>query len=91
MAQVSDHASVSLTFKQPDQGEGDKAMRELVASLGEAFVSAFTPEEMAAKLTQHGFAAHEFLTPERAKAEYFTPPRSDLAVPRRSGIVYAAL
>lgn len=89
MAKVSDHASVSLTFKQPDQGQGDKAMRELVAALGEAFVSVFTPEEMAEKLTAHGFARQDFLTPEQAAAEYFTPPIS-LPAPRRGGVVYAA-
>jgi methyltransferase (TIGR00027 family) len=90
MAQVSDHASVSLTFKQPDRGQGDKAMREFVAALGEAFVSVFTPDEMAAKLAAHGFVNQEFLTPERATTAYFTPPRGDLSAPRRSGIVYAA-
>lgn len=90
MAHASDHPSVSLTFKQPDRSQGDRAMREFVASLGEAYVSDFTPEAMAAKLTQHGFVNQEFLTPERATAEYFTPTRSDLSAPRRSGIVYAA-
>lgn len=89
MAAVSDHAGVALTFKQPDDGPGDKAMADFVAALGEAFVSFFTPDEMAAKLSAHGFLQQEFLTPERARADYFTPPRGDLPAPRRSGIVYA--
>ena len=61
----------------------------IVAVLGEAFVNFFTPDEMAAKLAAHGFARQEFLTPERARADYFTPPREGLPAPRRSGIVLA--
>lgn len=91
MAKACDHPALCLTFKQPDKGQSDKAMRELVASLGEHFVSAFTPGEMAEKLAAHGFTRQEFLSPERAVADYFTPPRQDLAPVHRSGIVYAAI
>jgi len=92
MARAAEHTAVCLTFKQPDDGlvAGDKAMADSVAALGEAFVSFFTPDQMAAKLQQHGFTHPEFLTPERALAEYYTPPRGGLPPPRKTGIVYAA-
>lgn len=90
MAAVAAVAAVSLTFKQRDAHPGDQALSDIVTGLGEAFVSFFTPDEMAAKLTAHGFTQQDFLTPARATAEYFTPPRPGLPAPRRSGIVSAA-
>jgi len=45
---------------------------------------------MAAKLAAHGFTRQEFLTPERARTAYFTPPRGGIPAPRRSGIALAA-
>lgn len=69
---------------------GEQHFHDFVAALGEAFVSFFTPEQMAAKLAAHGFTRREFLTPERAQADYFTPPRSGIPAPHRGGIVCAA-
>jgi methyltransferase (TIGR00027 family) len=91
-AMASYQASLCLSFKQPSSrtSPGEKQMADLVAGLGEAFVSFFTPDEMAAKLKQHGFAAQEFLTPEKARADYYTPPRFGLPAPRHTGIVWAA-
>jgi methyltransferase (TIGR00027 family) len=91
MARVAAKAAVCLTFKQPDDGvvAGERAMADFVAALGEAFVSFFTPDQMADKLRQHGFGRQEFLTPERARADYFTPPRGGLPAPRKTGIVFA--
>lgn len=91
MAAVSSKVHLCLTFKQPDDGRqgGEKAMADIVAAMGEAFVSLFTPKQMAAKLAAHGFAEQDFLDPERALAEYFTPPRPGLPPPRLTGIVHA--
>lgn len=92
MARIGGQSSLTLTFKQPDDGTapGDAKIAEFVASLGEAFVSFFTPEQMAAKLAQHGFTKQQFLTPEKARAEYYTPPRGGIPAPRHTSIVYAA-
>jgi methyltransferase (TIGR00027 family) len=92
MASAGVRSSLTLTFKQPDNGSipGDAKIAEFVASLGEAFVSFFTPEQMAAKLAQHGFVTQQFLTPEKARADYFTPPRGGIPTPRDTSIVYAA-
>ena len=89
MAACGGHASVTLTFKVPEQSPGDDALSALVAAAGEAFVSTFTPDAMAETLAAHGFARREFLDPDQARALYYTPPGS-LPPPRRSGIVYAA-
>lgn len=91
-AMAARRSSLTLTFKQPDDGTipGDAKIAEFVASLGEAFVSFFTPQQMAAKLAQHSFVTQQFLTPEKARADYFTPPRGGIPAPRHTSIVYAA-
>jgi methyltransferase (TIGR00027 family) len=59
-----------------------------VASVGEPFVSYFEPAALAAKLRGAGFADVGFLSPASAATRYFEG-RSNLPVPRRTGIVWA--
>jgi len=80
---------VVLTFRQPG-GEHSAPLAERASELGEPFVTLFTPEEMGAKLLRSGFRNIDFLTPERARRLYFTPPRNDLPVPKRTSILCAA-
>jgi methyltransferase (TIGR00027 family) len=91
MAAFAAGSGVTLTFKQhPAPEDRDHAaLSDFVANLGEAFVSYFSPETMADKLTRHGFAAIDFLTPEKAAARYYTPPRRNLPPPTQTNIVRA--
>lgn len=92
MAAVSRRASVTLTFRQPPDSSfpDEKSLSDLVASMGEPFISAFSTEAMAAKLIERGFAKLDFLTPEKAAERYFTPPRDGLPTPRRTTVVHAS-
>jgi methyltransferase, putative, TIGR00027 family len=92
MASVSERASLTLTFRQPPDPAvpSDKAFDDMVAAMGEPFVSAFTPEAISAKLTEYGFTRQELLTPDLAREQYFTPVREDLPPPRRATILHAA-
>jgi methyltransferase (TIGR00027 family) len=89
MAQCGAYAALTLTFKVPEQSPADAQISAMVAAVGEAFVSTFSPAEIDAKLAAHGFGHRELLTPEAARQTYFTPPGS-LPPPRRPAIVYAA-
>ncbi len=91
MAAVSRRASVTLTFRQPPDPAipSEKKIDDMVAALGEPFVTSFTPEAVAATLRERGFGAADFLTPEKAAERYYTPPREDLPAPRRTTIVHA--
>jgi len=83
-------STVVLTFKQPlEQTSSRLAAR--VSGVGEPFVSFFTPEEIAGKLRHAGFSGIDFLTPEKAQALYFTPPRSDLPLPKQTNVVCASV
>lgn len=92
MAKVSEHVRLTMTFKQPLREEiaGDVKMMKLVASIGEPFTYLLAPDEMAAKLSQHGFVQQEFLTGEIARARYFTPPRRGIPAPHHTTIVTAS-
>lgn len=92
MAGVSRRVGLTLSFKQPLQEhiERDVQMAKVVAGLGEPFLSLFTPEEMAARLTAHGFARQEFLTRERARTDYFTPPHPGIPAPHNTTIAWAS-
>jgi O-methyltransferase involved in polyketide biosynthesis len=91
MAAVSQRASVTLTFRQPPDPSipGDKVIDDMVAGLGEPFVSCFTQAAIATILRERGFGATEFLTPEAAVERYYTPPREGLPPPRHATIVHA--
>jgi methyltransferase (TIGR00027 family) len=92
MADAARKVSVCLSFKQPTNGNitQDVQFAEAVASVGEPFLSLFTPKEMADKLAAHGFARQDFLTSEKARADYFTPPRRGIPAPHNTTIVLAS-
>jgi hypothetical protein len=79
-----------LTFKSPPE-PGKIGLAAHVAEAGEPFVSFFTVEEMETELKCCGFSQLSFLTPDEAKAIYFTPPRRDLPPPRQTNIVMASV
>jgi len=88
-------SEVTLTFRQPptpgDREEEERfaKMARRVASLGEPFVTFFTPAELEARLRAAGFSRVEFLTPAQAEAAYFRQRPPDLPVPDRITIVSA--
>jgi O-methyltransferase involved in polyketide biosynthesis len=88
-------SEVVLTFLEPrDERPASVApspdrLASRVAAAGEPFVSYFHPADIETKLRQAGFAAVRFLTPEEAKALYFSPQSPDLPPPSRTGIAYA--
>lgn len=92
MASAAQSVGLCMSFKQPLREEftGEVKMSKLVASLGEPFQCLLTPEEMAAKLSEHGFAELDFLDAVKARARYFTPPRASIPAPRNTTIVHAA-
>ncbi|GAA0549029.1 methyltransferase (TIGR00027 family) [Rhizomicrobium palustre] len=91
MAKVSTRASITLTFRQPPDPSmpAEKEIADVVAAMGEPFISAFSEEAMAEKLKQKGFAQQNFLDPENAATRYYAEQR-DLPPPRRTTIVHAA-
>jgi methyltransferase (TIGR00027 family) len=91
MATVCDHPSVTLTFRQPPSPDSarDKVIGDFVAGMGEPFISAFTPEAIAAKLTERGFGEVDFLTPEKANDRYYSVCGEGLPLPRHTTIVHA--
>lgn len=92
MAALSARAAITLTFRQPPDPAmpSDVFLDNMVAAMGEPFVSCFTEDAMAAKLRECGFSSADFLIPEQATARYYTPPREGLPPPRRTTIVHAA-
>jgi O-methyltransferase involved in polyketide biosynthesis len=65
-------------------------LAQLAASVGEPWLTYFTPEALEAKLRTHGFRDVDFLTPERA-ARYFAGRTDGLEPPRRVSVVSARL
>ncbi len=92
MAATARNVRICLSFKQPTNESISQDVRfaEAVASIGEPFLSLFTPEEMADKLAAHGFRAQEFLTADIARSRYFTPPRRGIPAPHHTTIVWAS-
>ncbi len=85
-------SEVVLSFLQPPDAvnaSGSAQLAERVAGMGEAFVSYFEPEALAAKLRALGFTELEFLTPQEAELRYFRARPRDLPPPRRTGLVSA--
>lgn len=75
-----------ITFFPPAD-DGTTAIADIASSMGEPFLSTFTPEEFDAKLRGAGFSDVEMLTPEKS-AKYFTAAGS-LPTPRRTTIAMA--
>jgi O-methyltransferase involved in polyketide biosynthesis len=94
MAAFSPGSEVVLTFKQPLENESetswDSALKlaQRVASLGEPYVSFFTPEAIEEKLLNAGFTEVQFLSPVEADTRYFKQ-RKDIPTPRNTTIVSA--
>ena len=94
MAAFSTGSEVVLTFKQPLTNESDTSresalkLAQRVASVGEPYVSFFTPEAIKEKLLWAGFTTVEFLSPAEADARYFKQ-RKDIPTPQSTAIVYA--
>jgi methyltransferase (TIGR00027 family) len=83
-------SEIVLTFAPPP-GDSPSPLAQRVASLGEPWVSCFTPGALEAKLRTAGFAHVEFLSPAEAGARYFRQRPEDLPVPRRINILSAVL
>jgi O-methyltransferase involved in polyketide biosynthesis len=66
-------------------------LARMTASLGEPWLSFFTPAAVEEKLRKAGFSTVEFLTPEAAAIHYFTSTTGSLPVPRQTNIVSAVI
>jgi methyltransferase (TIGR00027 family) len=88
-------SEIVVTFLQPPESssEPEAAARtqlsERVATVGEPFVSAFSPEAFEAKLFGAGFTKVELLQPEEANLWYFNLRPRDLPLPRKIEIASA--
>jgi methyltransferase (TIGR00027 family) len=83
-------SEIVLTFALPSD-DAPSHFAQCAASLGEPWMSAFTPEVLEANLRDLGFARVGFLTPAEAEARYFRQHPDDLPVPKRTNILYAVL
>jgi methyltransferase (TIGR00027 family) len=86
MASFPKGSEAVVTFYPPRDG-GTSALAGIAATMGEPFLSTFTPEAFEAKLRRAGFSTIEMLTTERS-AGYFTGPGA-LPPPRRTTIAMA--
>ena len=89
-------SEVVLTFLEPRDEPlatavpSSAQLASRVAVAGEPFVSYIHPAEVETKLRQAGFATIRFLTPEEAKALYFSPQPANLPLPLRTGLACAS-
>lgn len=84
-------SEIVFSFAQPADRETPRdtpTLAERAASVGEPWLSYFTPEQIEQKLRGFGFACVEFLTPEAA-ACYFAGRDDGLPPPRRTSLVAA--
>lgn len=77
-----------LTFAQPEDG-GTSNLADMAASVGEPWITRFTPGELAETLRDSGFNAVDILAPEEARGRYFQDRADGLPSPRRASIAYA--
>ena len=77
-----------LTFAQPEDG-GTSRLADMAASVGEPWITRFTPEELKAELLRAGFGSVHILTPEEAHDRFFQGRSDGLPAPRRASIAYA--
>ena len=77
-----------LTFAQPEDG-GTSALADMAASVGEPWITRFTPEDLRASLHASGFTTVDILAPEEARERYFRGRADGLPAPRRASIAYA--
>ncbi len=86
MKSFSTGSEAVVTFFQPKDG-ATSALADMAATVGEPFISIFTPEEFEAKLRGAGFCQVSTLTPEVAE-DHFVKPGS-LPAPGRTSIAMA--
>lgn len=92
MASFAPGSAASITFRQPpDPEEGPDALAHQVATLGEPFVTYYTPAQMAAELAGAGFNRMTFLSPQIASASYYSHGHSHLPPPDKTSIVLAEI
>lgn len=85
-------SEIVLTFAQPrDEREGGAKFSDAAASVGEPWLSYFTPAEIDVLLRATGFAEVEFLTREESVRRYFGDRPDGLPAPRRVSIARATL
>lgn len=79
-----------LTFLQPPDGSPESArLADLVASVGEPFVSTFAPDALRDKLLATGWTETGFLDVEQSRSRYFDQRPADLPVPQSTALAYA--
>ncbi len=83
-------SEIVLTFAQPP-GDSSSPFDEHAASLGEQWVSYFTPDAVEAKLRSFGFSIVKFLSSAEAEERYFRHRPPDLPVPKTTRLVSAML
>jgi methyltransferase (TIGR00027 family) len=67
------------------------SLADRAASLGEPWLTYFTPEALETKLRSFGFSQVHFLTPAEATAQYFANRSDGLPAPKRTTIVSAVV
>lgn len=83
-------SEIAFTFAQPDERATPRdtpTLAERAASVGEPWLSYFTPDQIERKLRASGFSSVDFLTPELAASAYFVGRRDGLPAPRRTSMV----
>jgi len=82
-------SAVVYTFVQPNSDPGAAKLAEGSASVGEPWISYFTPEETGAMLRSLGFSDATFLSREEAERRYFANRTDGFEAPDRVSIVTA--
>jgi methyltransferase (TIGR00027 family) len=90
-------SEIVFTFAQPPvpavppSSTSHPTLSQMVASIGEPFLSYFEPQTLEVKLRGFGFSKVEFLSSAEAEVLYYRQRPQDLSVPKRIGIVNAML
>jgi methyltransferase (TIGR00027 family) len=86
-------SEIVFTFAQPnpDTTSAGAKLAESAASVGEPWISYFTPEEVEAMLRSLGFSDARFLSHEEAERRYYANRTDGFEVPRRVSIVTASV
>jgi methyltransferase (TIGR00027 family) len=91
VASCAESSEIVFTFAQPPGlfGGGSRRLAAMAASVGEPWLSYFTPKGLEKKLGAMGFSTVYFLTPDDARARYVSRRTDGLPVPRRTSVVSA--
>ncbi|MBS1766279.1 MAG: class I SAM-dependent methyltransferase [Acidobacteria bacterium] len=79
---------VVLTFAQPED-DAASTLATMAASVGEPWITRFTPQALEAELRHAGFSVVHILEPEEARRRFFEGRADGLPAPRRATIAYA--